>query len=181
MTGEIVTPILAAIGTAIGATLAAWLAARVRSGRFMRTIEHAAKFMEFVERYTTQRQAVAAFPDPIKSEMESSLAVALKAVQEDFAAERAQLNQFHQSTLALRQAFLFVLPKRAILYAPFLFYHIALLALTYIVVLRAIQKHQPSDGDVGAFLLACLVILAARVTYAKLPRWTQHAREEPAS
>jgi hypothetical protein len=45
---EIIAPILAALATAIGGTLVAWFSARMRPGRFERTVEQVNKLADYV-------------------------------------------------------------------------------------------------------------------------------------
>jgi hypothetical protein len=166
---EILVSLAGALATAIGGTLVAWLLARVRAGRFGRTLDQANKLIDFVERLSTGYDGLAKIPEANRTAVERLLQDAMKAVQEDFSSDRAVLAEFGKNASSVRGALLLYLPSRTIIWLPFLLFHTLLLFMLYVFVVRALQGQWGMEDTLAlliAGLCAALVRFAVRLTPA---------------
>ena len=71
--GDVLNPLLGALATAFAGILAAWLFARVRSGRLARTLDQTSKLLDFVERYCAAYESLAKVTEAKRDDVESIL------------------------------------------------------------------------------------------------------------
>ena len=164
---EILLPLASALATAIGGTLVAGLLARVRAGRFSRTLDQTNKVLDLVERYSGGYESLAKIPDAKRAAAERLMQDALNAVQEDFNAERAVLGQFGETTSSVRNALLLSTPRRSIMWLPFLVFHTLLLFMIYVVFVRALQGQWRIEDTMALLITAaCAAVVRLGVRLA---------------
>jgi hypothetical protein len=157
-----------ALGTAVGATLLAWLPAPGRSGRLARTLDQATKVIDFVKQCTAAYDGIAKIAVAKRSDVEKLMLDAIQAVQKDLSAERVVLPEFEKNTSSVRRALLIYLPSGTIIWLPFLLFHTLLLFILYVFVIRVVvQGGQWKWDDTVVVLVAgvcaALVRLAVRL------------------
>jgi hypothetical protein len=152
-----------ALTTAIGTTLIAWLFARVRSGRLGRTLDQATRVIGFVELCSAAYDGLAKVDQAKRNEVEKLMLDAMQAVREDFAAERAMLPVFAETTSSFRKALLLYLPPRAINWLPFLLFHTLLLFILYdvvFIIITALSRQWYPEAAVALpIAVACAVLV----------------------
>jgi hypothetical protein len=170
--GGVLTPLLGALATAFAGILAAWLFARVRSGRLARTLDQTGKLLDFVERYCAAYESLAKVTEAKRADVESILVSAAQAVREDLAAERAALPEFEKRNATRRSALLLRLPDRNLSWLPFIVFHTALLFIFYVAALRTFRHDWSFPGDVYALLIAASCAMLARLAAGLIPART---------
>jgi hypothetical protein len=93
--------------------------ARVRAGRFSRTLDQVNKVLDFVERYSARYETLTKISEPKRAAAEQLMQDAMQAVHDDFCAERATLAEFGKTTSSVRDVLLLSLPHRTIMWLPF--------------------------------------------------------------
>jgi hypothetical protein len=162
---ELLIPLASAFATAIGGTLVAWFLARVRSGRLTRTLDQATRLIEFIQRFSTGYDGLAKISEAMRSDAERLLLDTMRAVREDFAAERAVLPEFEKTSSSVRSALLLYVPHRTIIWLLYIPFYTLLLFMLYVCIVRAAQWEW-GMGDTVALLIAG--VFAALVRLAVL-------------
>ncbi|MBB4362180.1 hypothetical protein GGD65_003205 [Bradyrhizobium sp. CIR18] len=165
---ELLLPLASALATAIGGTLVAWFLARVRAGRFSRTLDQANKVIDLVERYSKGYEGLTRIPEGTRTAAEQLMQDTIRAVQEDFFTDRATLAEFGKTTSSVRDSLLFSIPHRKTMWLPFLLFHTLLLFMFYVIVARALQG-QWELGDTLALLIAGVCAVAIRFAVRLVP------------
>jgi hypothetical protein len=164
---EIIAPILAALATAIGGTLVAWFSARMRPGRFERTVEQVNKLADYVTRSSAAIEALAKMSGPNKEGLEKLMGDSVEAIRQDFAAERTALPEFEKNASTVRRAMLLYMPHRWSGWLSFLIFHTMLLFVIYFLILRFARGNwQPMDVVPLLIAVGCAALarLAAELT-----------------
>lgn len=160
---EILIPLAGALATAIGATLAAWLFARVRSGRFARTLDQATKIIDFIERWSVGYEKLEKISQENRTDVQNLMLLTMQAVREDFVAEREVLPEFGKTTSSVRRALLLYLPNRTVIWFPYLLFHTLVLFMLYVLVVRAVQGRWGIEDMVVLFIAGACAALGRLV------------------
>jgi hypothetical protein len=106
----------------------------------------------------------------MRNDVEMLMRDAIKAVREDFVAERAVLPEFVKTTSSVRSALLLYVPHRMFIWLPFLVFHTLLLFMLYVLVLRMVQGRWGMEDTLAlliAGVCAALVRLAVRLLFER--------------
>jgi hypothetical protein len=160
---EILIPLASALATAVGGILVAWLLARVRSGRLVRTLDQTTKIIDFIERWSARQEGLAKLSEANRNEVDKLMLHTMQAVREDFVAERAMPIEFGQSTSSIRSALLLHRPRRAIVWFPHLLFYTLLLFMIYVFVIIVVQGRWNTE-DTVALLIAGVFAALLRLT-----------------
>jgi hypothetical protein len=166
---EPIIALASAFATAVGATLVAWFLARVRSGRLTRTLDQTTKVLAFVERWALGYEGLAKLSETTRSDAEKLMHDAMRAIHEDFAAERAVLPEFEKTSSTVRRALLLYLPNRQIVLLLYFLFHTMLLFIFYIFILR-IFRGGWQIGDSFALLIAAACAVLIRLAVLAIAR-----------
>ncbi|RVH69173.1 hypothetical protein CN198_13990 [Sinorhizobium meliloti] len=159
---DIFATLLSALATAVGATLAAWLFARVRSGRLARTLDYAPRILDFVGQCSGRLEGLEKIHEASRNDLEKLVLAAVHAVQEDFKIERDLLPEFEKTTGSFRNAFLLSYPRYRILWLPYIVFYTLVIFVIYVIALRVFQR-QWSSYDTVLLLAAGLLIILVRL------------------
>ena len=162
---QLLTSLGSALLVAVGGTLAAWYLARVRAGRFGRTLEQSNKLLDFVEHYCKVRDELEKFSVAEKPDMAKLLANAMDAVRDDFVADRATFSDFETDVSTVKAVLLLRIPARPLLWVPQLLFHTLLIFSALIFVLRLMH---PPWQIVDALVVGSALCIAVVVGW-----WTR--------
>lgn len=153
--------------TAVTASVVAWYASRIRTGRLLRTVDQVAKLCELTERLVKLQDSITnrSTDDTVRKLLESCL----KAVSEDFERERQLLPEFNTSSTSFRKAMLLVIPTSRWVW-PFQIAFYSMLIFGIVVLLNSLYIHQWKVEDSVAFGLAMGLALLARGLVALIAR-----------
>jgi hypothetical protein len=166
---EIIIALTGALSTAVGGVLAAWLLARVQSGRLTRTLDQATKVLEFVERYSAVYNGLEKISEGVRPEVEKLLHDTAQAIKEDYAAERASLPEFERSTSSVRAALLLYIPNRTATWVPFLLFHTMVLFMLYVCIVRLVQARW-EILDTAVLIVAGIIAALARLAVSTISK-----------
>ncbi len=168
-------PFLSAFRTAVAGAIGAWVLARVRSGRPLRSLEQGTKLIEFIGCYCECYSNLDKLTETARTETEKLLLEVVRGIGKDFAAERVLLPHFEGNSSSLRRALLLYSPRRPIMWLPHVVFYALLLFVPYVVVIRAYQERWEWTDTIAA-LLSCLVAFLVRLAV-----WLISSVERPRS